>query len=265
MIDNVPGLEYRKWVKPKIGFSRDDVYLIKKGFINCFEEKDVVVKISTRKEVVYEALNMTWLKKYCKVPEIHRYGMVKDNYYCMMEYLPGVMFQELLDSYDVKDVVKTYASLIRQFHDIDPVGLPHNHSLEQKLKHVEYCMEKQLINTDHFERELKQYTIEEIYQKIQTYLPIEEDLVLCHGDICMPNIMMNGLELSGYIDIVGIGVCDRHLDLAIGLRSLRYNLELYRYEFNQEVVDLFLETYGIKELEKEKVEFYILLDELTVG
>lgn len=265
MLSRIPGLEAKPWVKPPIGFSKDEVYIIKKGYIDGFKEKDIVIKKSSREEVVLEAINFEWLQSFCKVPKIYRYGMVGCEFYCMMEFLPGVMFQELLKSYPKEQVIQKYASLIRQFHEIDPSGLPHNHSLEQKIKQVEQSIKDKTINPSHFEKEFKGWSIDAVYQKLLEYLPTQEDLVLCHGDVCMPNIMMNGLELVGYIDIVGIGVCDRYLDIAIGLRSLRYNLEAYGYRFDDDVIELFIKEYGICELDKDKVYLYILLDELTVG
>jgi kanamycin kinase len=50
------------------------------------------------------------------------------------------------------------------------------------------------------------------------------DLVVCHGDYCLPNVFLEDGEATGYLDLGDVAVADRWLDLAIGLRSLDYTL-----------------------------------------
>jgi kanamycin kinase len=50
------------------------------------------------------------------------------------------------------------------------------------------------------------------------------DLVVCHGDYCLPNVFLSDTEPTGYLDLGAVAVGDRWLDLAIGLRSLEHNL-----------------------------------------
>jgi kanamycin kinase len=52
----------------------------------------------------------------------------------------------------------------------------------------------------------------------------DADLVVCHGDYCLPNVFLENGEVTGYLDLGAVAVADRWLDLAIGLRSLEYNL-----------------------------------------
>ena len=93
--------------------------------------------------------------------------------------------------------------------------------------------------------------------------PQEFDLVLCHGDVCMPNFMIENGKVTGWIDVVGCGVNDRYLDVAIALRTLRFNFQAMHQEFTKERMQLFLKTYGLNKLDMKKIEFYILLDEMT--
>lgn len=84
--------------------------------------------------------------------------------------------------------------------------------------------------------------------------PATEDLVFTHGDYCLPNVVINGDAVSGFIDLGLAGVADRYQDLALGARSLTYN-------FGLEWVPLFFETYGIVQPAQARIDFYKLLDE----
>jgi kanamycin kinase len=66
---------------------------------------------------------------------------------------------------------------------------------------------------------------------------------LIHGDFCLPNIIFDGDKLSGYIDLGGAGIGDRHIDLFWGAWTLAYNLgtdeyrEVFYNAYGRELVD----------------------------
>lgn len=68
--------------------------------------------------------------------------------------------------------------------------------------------------------------------------PLLGEDVLIHGDFCLPNVMLDGWKLSGYIDLDNGGVGDRHVDLYWMVWSLTYNLKDDRWG------DVFLDAYG---------------------
>jgi kanamycin kinase len=61
---------------------------------------------------------------------------------------------------------------------------------------------------------------------------------LLHGDFCLPNIMLNNWQFSGFIDLDSAGVGDRHVDIFWALWSLWYNLKTDAYR------DRFIDAYG---------------------
>ncbi len=90
----------------------------------------------------------------------------------------------------------------------------------------------------------------------------EEDLVVSHGDYCLPNIFLIDQELSGYIDIGQSGLADRWYDIALCYRSLIRN---YDGTFGKSYPGLD-ETLLFRELgiepEWDKIRFYLMLDDL---
>jgi kanamycin kinase len=61
---------------------------------------------------------------------------------------------------------------------------------------------------------------------------------LLHGDYCLPNIMLDNWRFSGFIDLGGGGVGERHIDLFWGVWTLEFNLHTDRFG------ERFLDAYG---------------------
>jgi kanamycin kinase len=59
-----------------------------------------------------------------------------------------------------------------------------------------------------------------------------------HGDCCVPNVVLHDWAFSGFVDLGDGGVGDRHLDLAMALWSLRFNLGSAAWG------EVFLDAYG---------------------
>ena len=59
--------------------------------------------------------------------------------------------------------------------------------------------------------------------RLDALLPRDPDLVVCHGDYCLPNVLFDDWRLSGYVDLGLLGVTDRWHDLADALWSVTRN------------------------------------------
>ena len=261
MIEKIEGLNTQYAHRAPIGFSGDDVYMIPQGY----QGKDVVVKMARRKEVYEEGKNLQWLQSYIRVPIVYQMGKIDEYYFVVMESLPGRMLQDYLTVDTIESIIRLYAKAIRVFHTIPITGIPYNHSLQQKLEDVKRNVTTGSITNQFFEPEFNGLSPEQLYQRLQKEMIVEDDLVLCHGDVCMPNLIVDSQNTVGYIDVVQLGVSDRHLDIAIGLRSLRYNLKQIGKTLTNDYIALFIESYGMSKVSKDKILFYILLDELTKG
>ena len=85
--------------------------------------------------------------------------------------------------------------------------------------------------------------------------PAEEDLVVCHGDFCPPNALLEDWRVTGYVDLGELSVSDRWSDIAVGAWSVGWN-------FGPALEPLFYESYGI-EPDPDRIRFFRLLYDLV--
>lgn len=90
------------------------------------------------------------------------------------------------------------------------------------------------------------------------------DTVVCHGDLCLPNIVLDPrtLDVSGFVDLGRLGLADRYADLSLLLANAR---ETWADEDAARAEDAaFAERYGVA-LDHDRLRFYLHLDPLTWG
>lgn len=79
-------------------------------------------------------------------------------------------------------------------------------------------------------------------------MPVDR-LVVCHGDACAPNTLIDDDgRCFGHVDLGDLGVADRWADLAVATLSLSWN---YGGEWEHELLD----AYGV-DPDRERVEHY---------
>lgn len=82
-------------------------------------------------------------------------------------------------------------------------------------------------------------------------MPAAESPVVCHGDPCVPNTLMNSAgECAGHVDLARLGVADRWADLAIATYSISWAVN-----FAESYDDLFFQVYGI-DPDPKRIRFY---------
>lgn len=91
--------------------------------------------------------------------------------------------------------------------------------------------------------------------------PAVEDLVVCHGDLCLPNVLFDPstCALTGILDVGRLGVADRYTDLALATRSITD----LNPQYDPRLSDRFLHRYGMDTPDQARMTFYRLLDEFS--
>jgi streptomycin 3"-kinase len=113
--------------------------------------------------------------------------------------------------------------------------------------------------------ELESRTRHDLIAALAAELPLRlepeaADRVVCHGDLCLPNILLDPetLEVSGFVDLGRLGVADRHADLSLLLASAQ---DTWPGEA-QHLRDQLPPLYG-SPVDADRLRFHLFLDPLT--
>ncbi len=229
--------------------------------------KDKVLKIQEyNKESENEYQVMQYLYEKLPVPKIYAYEILDNKSYLLMSKCEGQMAcsDEYMSS--PERLCKLLASGLKKLWSVKISEDIPRQDLSQKLVQAEYNITHGLVDLDNTEpdtfgengfknpRELLQW----LYQNRP-----KEELVLSHGDYCLPNIFGIQEQVSGYIDLGRTGIADKWCDIAICYRSLSHN---YSGKYNKKIFEKYDDSLLFRELgiepDWEKIRYYILLDEL---
>ncbi|MFC5528725.1 APH(3') family aminoglycoside O-phosphotransferase [Cohnella yongneupensis] len=238
----------------RVGHSGSAVYRV-----NGFKGGAAYLKISpsewdTTLRSEMEALS--WLSGKAPVPELLFYEQVNGMDYMLTSEVIGQDASREAHLSKPDQLVRLYAEGIKLLHSLPIEGCPLDQSLRHKLAEGERRVREGKVDEADLEEENEQRKPIDIYSQLLEKRPTHEDLVFTHGDYCLPNIIIDGNRIAGFIDLGRAGVADRYQDIALAIRSLRHNYGSDRYK------SAFIEAYGIGELDEDKVDYYILLDEL---
>ncbi|MEJ2240101.1 MAG: aminoglycoside 3'-phosphotransferase [Gemmatimonadales bacterium] len=199
-----------------------------------------------------EAARMGWAIEYLPVPRMIEQGSDGQVNWLITGALPGRDATHPHWATDPERIVRLLATGLRRFHEVPVDRCPFDFRIDPALAHARRRLDEGRIKpADDFHPEFARLSAAEAIQQLERTKPNAEQLVVCHGDYCLPNVLVDSGAVSGYVDLGELGVADLWWDLAVATWSVTWNLGP-GYE------DLFLEEYGV-ERDYERIEFYRLL------
>ncbi|WP_064711498.1 APH(3')-II family aminoglycoside O-phosphotransferase [Rhizobium bangladeshense] len=150
--------------------------------------------------------------------------------------------------------VELLAAALADLHRLPIASCPFDHRLEQRLPVAKARMEAEIVDEEDFDAARLGKRAGELFAELERLKPDGEDLVVTHGDACLPNFIVSDGRFSGYIDCSRLGVADRHQDIALACRSIASN-------FGEALVQPFLDRYGMPAPDPARLHYYRLLDE----
>ncbi|PST19334.1 APH(3') family aminoglycoside O-phosphotransferase [Rhizobium sp. JAB6] len=205
-------------------------------------------------ELAGEVARLRWLTSQgLACPEVIAHEKDDEREWLLMSALPGC---DLVSAERLQPLerVRLLADALQRLHAIDIAACPFDHRLENRIKTARAHLFAGRVDEDDFDETRLGRAAGDLFRELVETRPPTEDLVVTHGDACLPNFVADGPKFSGYIDCGRLGVADRHQDIALACGSIERN-------FGEHLVAAFLEAYGNFEQRPEKIVYYRLLDE----
>ena len=240
------------WTRITVGESPSDTFRLDRS-----GEAALYLKFAPRAhwmELLRERERLDWLRGKLPVPDVVGYETDDLNEYLLITPLPGRHLATLAADELGEEVVQLLATGLRAIHAISIHDCPFDMTLDREIERSRHNVVNGLVDEADFDDVRLGRSAAEVFEELISNRPADEDLVFTHGDYCLPNVMMDGDKVSGFVDWGRAGVADRYKDIALAVRSLEGNT-------GEDLALAFLEAYGLSNPDADKIEYYKLLDE----
>ncbi|GIF65773.1 aminoglycoside phosphotransferase APH(3') [Asanoa ishikariensis] len=223
-----------------------------KSTAQVWQNADAYRKQGDQDEIAAEAARLTWL--------------ATQNFPCpeVLDHTPGTLTTKALPGRPANtwpaaqrpSLSAAIGALLHDLHQLPTATCPFDRRLSTAISEAEAAARTADVDLANLDAARAGWSIERLRAELQSTRPREpEDLVVGHGDPCLPNILFtDDGRPTGVVDVARLGVADRHNDLAIATRNITAN-------WSETEATSFLAAYGLPEPDPTKIAFYRLLDE----
>lgn len=214
-------------------------------------EGSVFVKLASAKLLDRERRMSEFLHGHGLAPAVVAYGVAEEGAYLVTKALDGkdgIAAEYLAEP---RRLAVVFGESLRRLHALSADGCP----VRDRDDELRRLAETNLAAKDYDANYIPE-PLEDAAARFHAERPSDDQVVL-HGDYCLPNILLDGFELAGFVDLGNGGVGGRHYDLYWGVWTLEYNLKSNSYK------DWFLDAYGRDLLVPELLEYNRIVSGLT--
>lgn len=244
-----------KWARDTVGESGGAVFRLhgKAGATDLFLKHGTD---SIADDITDELVRLRWLAGYLPVPATTHFVRTPSEAWLLMTAVPGeTAYQVLTTRPDTRlAVVDALAKFLLRLHAIPVSECPFTSDHAYRLARARARIDAGLVEEYDFDEEREGWTAEQVWKAMQRLLPLAPDPVVTHGDFSLDNLFIRDGEVVGCIDAGRVGIADRYQDLAILWNCLG--------EFDASLQERLLTQYGITDLDRRKLQFHLMLDEL---
>ncbi len=203
-------------------------------------------------DLMDEARRVAWLGRRAPAPKVVAAVSEGDRQWLVMTALPGTNACD--SNLPPETKVTLIAKALSALHAARVEICPFDESLDRNIARAKENAAQGRVDESQFDERNMGRSSASLLRSLVRSRPSIQDLVVTHGDACLPNFMLDDGQFSGLVDCARVGVADRYRDLALACRSIEYDL-------GEEWVTPFLQAYGIGRPDRQRLAFYRLLDE----
>jgi kanamycin kinase len=203
-----------------------------------------------------EAERLRWASPFTPVPRVLDLGADGDGEWLVTVAVPGRSAVDERWRAEPAVAITAIGEGLRAFHDAVPVApCPFTWSVEERLGDARRRTDTDPQRPSGWHAIHRSLTVADALAAAED-APSTDLLVVCHGDACAPNTLLDDDgRWTGHVDLGAMGVADRWADLAIATWSTEWN---YGPGWESEL----LAAYGI-DPDPDRTMYYRLLWDLT--
>lgn len=255
----------QSWIPVRNGESGDLVYRRSDGA--------AYAKISTSTNIDLldgERRRTEWLATFAiGSPAVLDWIATDDGACLLTSSVPGVPASDLAPA-DLIRAWPSIAQMLEALHDLPLENCPFERMLSTMIDLASDVVARGAVNPAFLAPEDEQTPPTTLLARLREELPMRlaqepHDLVVCHGDPCLPNILVDPetLRCTGMIDLGRLGVADRYADLSLLLANAGETWSTPE-EASAAETALF-DLLAIPAPDRDRLAFYLRLDPLTWG
>jgi kanamycin kinase len=199
-----------------------------------------------------EVDRLQWAAPYTPVPRLLDQGADGIAAWIVTAGMPGETAISDRWRAEAETAVTQIGRGLRALHDVLPVALcPFSWSVEHRLAASRQLAAQGRLELADWDGGNRDLGIDRALSVLSDPPPIDQ-LVVCHGDACSPNTLVDDDgRWAGHVDLGDLGVADRWADLAVATMSATWN-------YGSGWEETLLDAYGIAP-DPERSRFYRLL------
>lgn len=207
-----------------------------------------------RPSLLDEVARLHWAGPHLPVPTVVAWGTEDGVDWLALDALPGRDATNPELKARPEWLVPVLARGLRRFHQAPVEQCPFRLTVEDAVTTVRARIAAGHAEHADLHDEFAHLSLDEALATLEALAPQHEDLVVCHGDYCFPNVLVGDHAVTGYLDLGELAVADRWWDIAVGSWSTTWNI-------GPGWEALFIDSYGV-EPDARRMTFYRLLYDL---
>lgn len=188
----------------------------------------------------------------------------------VMSAVPGIP-ASALPSPELRSAWPPIARALSALHRLPAGDCPFDRGLAAMHARARDVVARGAVNPDFLADEDRALAPAALLARLDAELPArlaqeQGDRVVCHGDPCLPNIMIDptaGFRCTGFVDLGRLGTADRYADVALLLANAADHWA--SATDGERAAALLFDVLGLGLPDRDRLAFYLRLDPLTWG